>query len=412
MKQILTVLAAALLFLPFPILFRTGLAPGADAPLYGWLQSAAEAVFGHGPFAARIPNALAGILTVLTCFQLGKRRDDERFGMWWALILVGSWLPQLLFRSDASMIWGNYFLFLSIYLAYRLSWSTFPWRAAALSGVGLGIATLSAGLVAPVIWALTGLVYWTWKRFHTGLKWPQLLFIVMIAAVSAGWYYAWLGWRGGLAGLRIQPYASAGNSFSFHWLAMVACFPVLAFALTWLQTARTRSIYLAQPAENRDMSWWMWAMFWTGLLVLSVMRAPLESASLLHLPLAYLAAVQVHRVVEGRLRLRPWNHALLLILGIGGGLMLALLPLAGKYHPELLPTCFRPDADWHIAEMAYGILYMIFTAVGAALVAKKRAQEGLMLLLFGGMLLITLAAVSFGDKVQLAPQGTAVETKK
>ncbi|WP_341841528.1 glycosyltransferase family 39 protein [Chitinophaga caseinilytica] len=126
MKQILTVLAAALLFLPFPILFRTGLAPGADAPLYGWLQSAAEAVFGHGPFAARVPNALAGILTVLTCFQLGKRRDDERFGMWWALVLVGSWLPQLLFRSDAPMIWGNYFLFLSIYLAYRLSWSTFP----------------------------------------------------------------------------------------------------------------------------------------------------------------------------------------------------------------------------------------------------------------------------------------------
>lgn len=401
MKQILTVLAAALLFLPFPVFFQTGLHPAAEAPLYGWLQSAATAIFGPGPFAARLPNALAGILAVLTCFQIGKKREDDRFGMWWALILTGSWLPQLLFRSDAPMLWGNYFLFLSIYLAYRVSWSGEPWRAAALAGVCLGVATLSAGLVAPVIALLTGLVYWTWKRFHTGMKWVQWLFILIIAAVSAGWYYTWLGWRGGLTDFRVQPFPSAGSAFSDHWLAMLACFPALAFVLTWLQTARTRSIYLAQPAENRDLSWWMWALFWTGLLALSVMRAPVASASLLHLPFSYLAAVQVNRVVEGRLRLRPWNMGLLVVLGVGAGVLLALLPLAGLYQPELLTGIFKADARWHVAEMAYGLVDVLLVVSGAAMIARKQSQEGFLLLFFGGLIVITLASVQFAPKLNL-----------
>lgn len=408
MKQILTVLAAALLFLPFPVFYQTGIPPVAEAPLYGWLQAASEAIFGAGPFAMRVPNALAGILTVLTVFQVGKQRQDERFGMWWALMLAGSWLPQLLFRTDAPMIWGNYLLFLSIYLAYRVTWTTKPWRAAALSGVMLGLATLSAGFMAPLIALLTGLVYWTWKRFHTGMKWPLLLFIIMMAAVSAGWYYAWLGWSGGLKGLHIQPFPASGAAFSGHWLAMLACFPAVAFLFTWLQTARTRSIYLAQPAENRDLTWWMWAFFWTGLLALAVMRAPLAGASLLHIPLSYLATVQVYRVLEGRLRLKPWNFIFLLLLGLGTGLALALLPLAGIYQPEALPACFRTDADWQVAEMAYGIVYMILVAAGAAMVGKKQAQEGLLVMLAGGMLLIAFAAMRFAPKLQPPPQATSV----
>ncbi len=220
------------------------------------------------------------------------------------------------------------------------------------------------------------LVYWTWKRFHSGLKWVQLLFILLVAAVSAGWYYTWLGWRGGLTGFRIQPYPSVEGAFSIQWLAMVACFPALVFVLTWLQTARTRSIYLAQPAENRDMAWWMWALFWTGLLALSVIRAPVESASLLHLPLGYLAAVQVNRVVEGRLRLRPWNLGLLVILGAGTGLFLTLLPLAGIYQPGLLPRYFHAEAGWHIAEITYGLVYILLVIIATALIAKKQSQEG------------------------------------
>lgn len=412
MKQILTVLAAALLFLPFPVFHPTGQAPVAEAPLYGWLLSAAESLFGAGPFAARVPNALAGILTILTCFQIGKQREDERFGMWWALIMAGSWLPQLLFRSDAPMLWGQYFLFLSVYLAYRVSWSAAPWRAAALSGVCLGLSTLSAGLITPIIAVLAGLVYWTWKRFHTGLKWPQLLFIFMVAAVSAGWYYTWLGWSGGLAGFRIQPYPVAGGAFSDHWLAMLTCFPAVAFLLTWLQTWRTRSIYLAQPAENRDMAWWMWSLFWAGLLTLSVMRMPVASASLLHLPMGYLAAIQVNRVMEGRLRLRPWNVGLLLILGIGGALLLTLLPLAGVYQPAMLPTFFRADAEWHVAEITYGLIYGIIVAVGTAMIVKKRSQEGLLLLLAGGALVIVLAAMQLSPKIQRPPREATVVEKR
>lgn len=402
MKQILTVLAAGLLFLPFPLIYHTGLMPVAEAPLYGWLQWLAESIFGTGPFAARLPNALTGVLTILTCFVIGKRREDERFGMWWALILAGSMLPQLLFRSNAPMLPGYYFLFLSIYLTYRVSWSTSPFRAAIYSGIAFGLATLATGPSALIIALLTGFVYWTWKRFHTGMKWPHLLTIVMAAVVSSGWYYAYLIWRG--TAIHIQPFPTGGVSFSTHWVAFLGCFPAVAFLFTWLQTARTRSIYLAQTAENKDFVWWMWALFWTGLLVFSVMRVPLAAASLLHLPLSYLAVVQVNRILEGRLRLRRWNVAILLVMGLGTGLLLTLLPIAGIYRPSALPPCFRADAHWHLAEAAFGIVLLILTATGTTLLAKKRAQEGLLILFAGSMILIPFAAICFGPKMQQPPQ--------
>ncbi|MEP6627985.1 MAG: glycosyltransferase family 39 protein, partial [Ginsengibacter sp.] len=42
-------------------------------PLFFWLQASAMNVFGVNEFAARLPNAVFGIITLITLFLIGKK---------------------------------------------------------------------------------------------------------------------------------------------------------------------------------------------------------------------------------------------------------------------------------------------------------------------------------------------------
>lgn len=46
-----------------------------------------------------LPNALFGIITLLTLFFIGKRKYGSQFGVLWAMIFAGSILPLLYFKS-------------------------------------------------------------------------------------------------------------------------------------------------------------------------------------------------------------------------------------------------------------------------------------------------------------------------
>ena len=63
-------------------------------PLFFWMQVAAMKIFGVNEFAARLPNALCGVATLLILFGIGKRLHNERFAFWWVLIYAGTFLPH------------------------------------------------------------------------------------------------------------------------------------------------------------------------------------------------------------------------------------------------------------------------------------------------------------------------------
>ena len=72
-------------------------------------------IFGVNEFAARFPNAVCGILTLLVLYRLGKKIFDESFGMLWVLVYAGSVLPHFYFKSGIIDPWFNFFIFLAIY---------------------------------------------------------------------------------------------------------------------------------------------------------------------------------------------------------------------------------------------------------------------------------------------------------
>ncbi len=74
-------------------------------PLFIWMQAASMKAFGVGEYAARLPNAICGILTTFVLFNMGTRLRDARFGMLWALAHLGSFLPLFYFRSGIIDPW-------------------------------------------------------------------------------------------------------------------------------------------------------------------------------------------------------------------------------------------------------------------------------------------------------------------
>ncbi len=84
-------------------------------PLFIWMEAASMKLFGVNAFAARLPNAIIGIITLLVIFNIGRRLLDERLGLWWTLIYAGSWLPFFYFKSGIIDPTFNLFIFLAIW---------------------------------------------------------------------------------------------------------------------------------------------------------------------------------------------------------------------------------------------------------------------------------------------------------
>ena len=80
-------------------------------PLFFWLQACSMKLFGVNEFAARFVNAMAGIITLLVVYTIGRKWFDAVFGLLWALVLAGSFLPHVFFKSGIIDPVFNLFIF-------------------------------------------------------------------------------------------------------------------------------------------------------------------------------------------------------------------------------------------------------------------------------------------------------------
>ncbi|KAA2245707.1 phospholipid carrier-dependent glycosyltransferase [Chitinophaga agrisoli] len=437
MKYLIIAIAAGLLFIPFlgavPLvapqeahlaaaawdMIMNGhyamppadLNPDYTPPLFLWLQAGSMAVFGNSAFAARFPNAIIGILTLLTGYAISQKAGDERLGAWWALVYAACWLPHLLFKSGMTAPLFNYFFFLFIYCAYRINYSTAPMRPVILSGVCLGLAMLTQGPAVLILGLLVLLFCWIASKGSLPVKAGQLAMLVLCACLPTAIWLSYAGfaygWAPVMAFLRHQLglQAIAGhwyNSAYFYYRVLWAgSFPACIFLFNYLRGRKpAMSVYsAAQPLELKDLKTWMWVLLWVSLLA--------WPSSLCCLPLSFLAAWQVYRLAEGRQHLLGWNVGLLLLTGILIGIALMLLPLAGVYRTALLPYAQDPflrarlqaNVSWSLWETGYGLLYIILVVMSGVLLLQRKYRGGLLCLFISTLVTIQLTLWHFIPKL-------------
>ncbi|WPV69240.1 glycosyltransferase family 39 protein [Chitinophaga sp. LS1] len=399
-------------------------------PLFIWMQAISMALFGVNEFAARFPNAIIGIATIVTLFGIGKKLVDEKMGLWWALAYAGSWLPHFYFKSGIIDPTFNYFIFLAIYCVFRVPYSAKPNRIAILGGVALGLAVLTKGPVAILVSLLTFIVYWIVKKGKTGIKLPQLALITLFTFITTA---LWFGYELLTHGwwfinefvtyqirLLTTPDAGHGGNFFYHWIVLlVGCFPASIFLFSYFRGKNDRSIYGgAQGAEVRDFRTWMWVLFWVVLILFSIVETKIvHYSSLCYFPLSFLAAWQIYRIAEGKVVLRAWNIVLMLLIGMLIGTAITLLPIVGVYKQQLISAIgdkfakanLQADVSFSLWESAYGAVYLLLVIVSAVLLFNKKVKVGMLMLFVSTIGAIQITVVHFTPKIEAFSQRAAIE---
>ncbi|MBK8613494.1 MAG: glycosyltransferase family 39 protein [Flavobacteriales bacterium] len=390
-------------------------------PLFIWLQAASMAAFGVNEFAARFPDAVCGVITLLVLYGIGRRLRGEAFGLLWALAYVGSILPHLYFRSGIIDPWFNLFIFLGIDRFIRMG-SRHRFIDPVLGGVFLGMAVMTKGPVGVLIPGLTVAVMLVLSRFRLRLPWGRLLLLASVTVVTLGLWFAVDLMRNGptfavaffwrqVAMLTTED-AGHGGFFGYHVVVLlVGCFPASVFAVQELLKPA------ASSSELKDHRQWMVVLFFVVLVLFSLVKTKIvHYSSLCYSPLTYLAALQLERIWV-RNEAFGWSRFALGILGNIIALVVIAVPFIGmdieKLRELLAGDPFAQanlgaEVDWTGLEAIAGLVLLGSLTAAHFLHGAKRYRSSLVVIFGGSALFITTTLFFFIRNIEAYSQRAAI----
>lgn len=395
-------------------------------PLFMWMQALSMSVFGVGEFAARLPNAICGIITLIVLFRIGQRSRGRTFGLLWALAYVGSILPHLYFRSGIIDPWFNLFIFLGVHTFVRAvqkqhveateRWVQYNW----LPGVFIGLAVMTKGPVGLLVPGLCVAVFWAMNGFRPIVSRRVLVIAAGALIATVGVWFSRIGtefmidffWR--QVAMFTTEDAGHGGFFGYHFVVLlIGCFPASVFALQEL-LKRTRVDTMEQQAYRR----WMVILFWVVLILFSIVNTKIvHYSSLCYFPLTYLAALQLERIWKKQESF-GWTRFALGVIGNIIAVAVIALPFAAMRIEWLKPLFsadpfaqgnLEADVHWTGLEAIAGVV--LFAALLAAhlLHGRGRFRESV-LVSFGGVILFIWSTLFlFINNIEGYSQRAAVE---
>lgn len=390
-------------------------------PLFFWLQSLSMSIFGINAFAARLPNALFGVITLLTFLYIGTRKYSLQFGFWWAMAYLGSFLPHLYFKSGIIDPVFNYFIFLGVYYLFESIISSQK-KHTLLSGVFTGLAILTKGPVGFLLVFLTFLAFWASERFQKVTTWLHVvLYAVTVTIVSFAWF-AIEFWRGGWWFFKMfieyqirlfsTPDAGHEQPFFYHFVVVfLGCFPMSVFALWGFQK---------DPQEKHPtLHKAMFFLFWVVMILFSIVKTKIvHYSSMAYFPLAFFSAKAISKFLEQKSVPRHFRW----FLGILGGafaFILTALPIFAYYkeyfykyiEDPFAVDCLKTPVQWGGWEFLIGLLYGIIV-IWATLKIRKAIWQATFVLFLSSALCIMLYLAVIVPLIEQYSQAPAIEFYK
>jgi len=278
-------------------------------PLFIWMQVLSMKIFGINAFAARFPNAIAGIVTLPVLFNIGKKHFNIKFGLIWVFAYAGSVLPHFYFKSGIIDPWFNLFIFLGIYYFIRyLIEDKRHTKFVFISAVFIGLGTLTKGPVALLVFLLTGFIYLIINRFKMRISFVDIvLYIITFAFVGGFWFllqilngnydilYDFVIYQ-----IRLFNTQDAGHGgfFGYHFVILLfGVFPASIFALK----AFGKDKY--DNPDQKDLKQWMMIFFWVVLILFTIVKTKIvHYSSSAYFPLTFLAAYAISKTESGSYR--------------------------------------------------------------------------------------------------------------
>jgi 4-amino-4-deoxy-L-arabinose transferase-like glycosyltransferase len=406
-------------------------------PFFFWLQAGAMHLFGIGEFAARLPNAVCGVVTLIVLYRAGTRLYDERFGLLWALAYFGSILPNFYFRSGIIDPWFNLFIFLGLYHVVLFHWKRddyahvaqrLPhgeWHYLLVGGFWVGMGVLTKGPVALLIVGLCMAVYWALVRFRWYISVLQAVVFVLASLVVTGIWFGIETYNNGpwfvqtflVYQYRLFSTPDAGHAGfpGYHFVVLLlGCFPASVFCL------RAFGPQLQQHLYQRNFKTWMLILFWVVLILFTIVKSKIvHYSSMCYFPLTFLSALSVHQVLEGKERLAGWvKGTLLVICGLLGAVLVAV-PLLSRHigwvksllvNDPFAQANLDAQVVWYGWEGVAGAVLLLGTLLGVAWLARpERAWQGAATLFGSTAVAVLLVMYLYFPKIEPYSQGAAIE---
>jgi 4-amino-4-deoxy-L-arabinose transferase-like glycosyltransferase len=398
-------------------------------PLFFWLQSLSMGIFGVTEFAARFPNAIFGVLTMLSLFKIGRTLRSEKFGFIWALIYFGSFLPNLYYKSGIIDPVFNYFIFVSIYYLIRLinvNKGKEQNRFAVLSGLFVGLAIITKGPVGLLLLVLAFLVYWAINRFKrvASVK-SVLIFIVTIFAVSFLWFGYELVQNGPWfivefvkyqLDLFTTPVAGHSQPFYYHFVVvLIGCFPLSIIAIPRFFSRKEEDVF---DPMTIGFEKWMKILFWVVLILFSISTTKIvHYSSMAYLPLSFLAANYLFKLSNREMVVKKWMLFTIGFFGLIFSALLSLLPIVlMKKDDWLIPNLKDPFAaaqlsvDIPIAgwEFLIGVFYFICIVVGLYFLSKLKVVKSVLIMSLSTAFCLLIFTRVIVPKIESFTQGPMI----
>ena len=396
-------------------------------PLFIWMQVVSMKIFGVNEFAARMPDAVCGILTLLLVFRIGSKLKNERLGFFWCLAYCGSILPQVYFKSGIIDPWFNLFICLGIYFLYLYT-HEIKLKNLILSGVFIGLAVMTKGPVALLIYGICMVIYWVSNKFKRIASLPHLILLaVLILLIGGSWFLLQfvLG-RSDLIMEFVQYQirlfktedSGHGGPIYYHVLVLLlGCFPASIVFLPGFKSSTSENPQLI------DFKRWMVILFMVVLVIFSVVKTKiLHYSSLCYFPMTFLAAYAAEQLVTGGIK---WHKGMSWLLGVIGALLgtaFIALPVvawnkeqliaSNLIHDEFAVANLQAAVDWPWYTLVPGLFFIVGLIVILIAIRTNRIQFAITGIFLVAMITTNLITVVFLPRIEGYSQQAAIEFYK
>ena len=310
-------------------------------PLFFWLQVISMKIFGINEFAARFPNAIVGVLSLLFIFNIGKRYYDSKFGLIWVISYAGSILPFFYFKTGIIDPWFNFFIFAGVYYSARfLDTDGKRWHLV-IAAMAIGLGILTKGPVALMLLLLTLGVYFLIKWFK---GFPSVLdftlFFIVLSLTGGSWFIVeYLRGNENVifefiqvqADLFSKNIADHEQPWYYHSVVlMIGVFPAAILAI------KSFGKSVSDNNKQQHLSLFMQILFWVVLIVFSSVKTKIvHYSSMTYFSITFLAAHTIYYLISERIKWSKWMTIGLSIIGFIWATLMLALPIVGMNTDKL-----------------------------------------------------------------------------
>ncbi len=403
-------------------------------PFFFWMQSLSMSIFGVGEWAARFPNAIIGIITLLVLYLIGRHLKDSKFGLLWVAVYIGSFLPHFYFKSGLIDPTFNLFIFLSVYFITLLTekgnsgdknngGTKRRTLYLILAGIFSGLSVLTKGPVGLLLNITTVTVYFLLNRSRKSILYKELflfLFVVFITAFTwygLGFFQDGIGFISEFITRNIElastKDAGHGGPIYYHFVVLLlGCFPASILMFGGIR----RHGFSNELLQNFQK--WMLAMLIIVLVIFSLVQTKIiHYSSLAYFPITYFATYFLYYYLKEKLAWKWYFSASLLFIASIWGIVVALVPLIGA-NPQFASKYIEDDfvvgnlqavVSWSNYEALYGVVFVLLVALSVYLLHSKNRRMGVGLLLILGILTIQTIMISYVPRIEKYTQAAPIE---